>query len=799
MLFHDLRQVLRLFRLEPAFVAVAVLTLTIGIGANTALFAVVDAVLLRPLPFERADDLVVLRHRDVRTGFTKPDIAIADFIDLRARQRSFESLAGFSGFQSTYYSEGEPLHVEVLTATPDAFRALKVRPPQGRLLQDDDAREGAAPVVIVSEEFWRTQLGSDPNVLTRTIQLGTTRRSIVGVMAAGFRFPSMIMTDMIVAYELPASTPSQRKSGWVYGIGRLRQGQTVADVEAELTALSQQLEREFPTQNAGSRYEPLRLRDALVGDTRHTLLLLLAAVGCVLLMACANVGNLLLARAIARQQELNVRLALGASRWRLAVSVLTEACALACVGAAAGAVVARAAIPMLVASIPNGQGIPGLEHIAINPVVLLFVFGATLSSALMFGGIACVGLWRADGGLSGSGRRSTLTPRATRAASTLVAAEIALALVLLTGAGLVVRSFAKLLDVDPGFHPAGVITVELTLPAGRYQADDARRAFFARAFEEISSLPHIDTVGAAMVTPLTGNNWTVPLQRVDRPVAAGERPPEVGWQLASEGYFKALQIPLRQGRLFAASDATGAPVVIVSEAVAARFFAGENPIGHRVNLGDVNPEIVGIVGNIRRAALTDEPRADLYFPFERVNSPSTTVFIRTSGDPAVVLPSVRAVVHRLEPHAVLYATRTLSQIAEASIASVALARRLLAGFAMIALVLAAIGVYGVMAYRVRRRTRELGTRLALGARPADIIRLVLRDAGAVMLVGMTLGVVAAAVFAPALSSLLFDVTPWDPVALTTSAIVLAAVTLAASYLPAHRAARVDPATILSVD
>ena len=420
-------------------------------------------------------------------------------------------------------------------------------------------------------------------------------------------------------------------------------------------------------------------------------------------------------------------------------------------------------------------------------------------SALLFSALACVGLWRANTGALASGRRGTATPGAKLAASGLVAAEIALAVVLLVGAGLTLRSFANLLAVDPGFTSSGVVTVQFALPIGRYDKDEARRAFYARAFDDIKALPDVEIVGAAMVTPLTGNNWTAPLQRVEHPVPAGQRPPEVGWQLASEGYFRALRIPLRTGRLFAARDATGPPVVIISEAVAARFFAGEDPIGRRISLGDMTAEIVGVVGNIRRASLTDEPRADLYFPFERVMSPSTTLFIRATGDPIAVLPAVRAAVHRLEPHAVLYEIRTLSHIAEESAAAIGLAMRLLLCFASIALLLAAVGVYGMMAYRVRRRMRELATRLALGASPGDITWLVMRQAGTIMAVGLAVGITAAVVLARTLSSLLFDVPPWDPAALASAIALLAAATLAASYLPARRAARVDPVSILAAE
>jgi putative ABC transport system permease protein len=475
--------------------------------------------------------------------------------------------------------------------------------------------------------------------------------------------------------------------------------------DADLAAISADFEREFPQQNRGSRYEAVALRDALVGDTRRPLLLLLGAVGFVLLIACANVGNLLLARALGRQGELEIRLALGASRGRLVMQVLTEACVLALAGGAAGVVLASQAGPLLAASIPNASSVPGLDRIGINPAVLLFALGAALASALMFSAIACVGLARPNRGALAGERRRTMTPAAKLAASSLVAAEIALAVVLLAGAGLTLRSFANMLAVDPGFTSEGVLTVQLSLPAGRYQEDGARRAFYDRAFDGIAAVRDVDTIGAAMVTPLTGNNWSVPFQRVEHPVPAGQRPPDVGWQLASEGYFRALRIPLRAGRLFDARDATGAPVVIISEAVAVRFFAGEQPVGRRISLGDMTAEIVGVVGDIRRASLTDDPRADLYFPFERVMSPSTTLFIRVSGDPIAALPAIRAAVRQIEPHAVLYETRTLSHIAEESAAAIRLATRLLGAFAIIAVLLAALGVYGTMTYRVRLRSR----------------------------------------------------------------------------------------------
>jgi putative ABC transport system permease protein len=798
MLRYELRQALSLFRKEPGFAAAAVLTLVVGIGANVALFALVEAVLLRPLPYDRPGDLVILRHRDLRTGLTKPDVALGDFVDLRARQQSLESLGGYGGYQATYLGGAEPRRLEGAVATPDVLHALRVRPVLGRLLADSDAAPGATPAAMVSHEFWRTQLGSDERVLSRSLHLGPSRVAIVGVLPAGFRMPGMPATEIVVAQGLPPSAPAVRRSGWIYALGRLAPSRTVEGAAAEFTAISQQFEREHPTQNTGARYEVLSMRDALVGDTRRPLLLLLGAVAFVLLMACANVGNLMLARALGRQHEIAIRLALGASRSRLARHVLAEGLALALAGGALSVVVAWYVTPAAAALVPDAVLVPGLDDVSVNPAVLLFALCASVVTALLFASVSCLGITRQAAGAPRE-RQGTTAPRATLAASSLVVIEVALAVVLLAGASLTLRSFANQLAVNPGFDPRDVLTVQLALPAERYESDDARRAFYARTFEAIRALPGVHGAGAAMVTPLTGNNWTTALQRVDRPVPAGERPPEVGWQMASRGYFESLRIPLRSGRLFEQADATGPPVVIVSQSVADRHFAGESVLGRRIDLGDVQAEIVGVVGDIRRASLTDAPRADLYFPFERVMTPSTTIFVRASGDPASTLASIRRSVQSIEPHAVIDRPQTLAHLAAESAAVARLAAWLLGGFAGIALLLAVVGVYGVMSYRVRRRTRELGTRVALGATPAAIARMVLRQALLLLGTGLALGSAGAVLFGDVLSSLLYDVSPRDPVTLTAAAVLLGTASLVASYVPARRAARVDPVKALMAE
>ncbi len=801
MFVQDVRRALRVFRLEPGFAAAAVMTLALGIGANTALFAVVEAVLLRPLPYAGADDLVLLKHRSRETGISKEDLAIGDFVDMRARQQSLEHLVGYGGMETTITGVGEPLRVRGLGATPELFETLRVTPAMGRLFTADDLRQGAPPVVMISHELWQTQFGSDPNILSRSITTGTTRRMVVGVAPPGFHFPPDSPTSVIVPLPVPLAAPAQRRAGWMYGLGRLKPGQTLASAKAEFASLASQFEQEYPEQNQGSMYDVLPLRDVLVGDTKRPLLLLLGAVGFVLLIACANVGNLLLARSLARQQEMSVRLALGAGRRRLAAQVMTEALVLAVAGGTVGVLVAWRAAPALASLVPASTRIPGLDAVGINPGVLLFSLTASIGAALLFGAIACLSLGKGDHREAlAATRRATMGTGARRTASSLVVAEIALAAVLLICAGLTLRSFANLLDVDPGFRTANVLTMQVALPSGRYPSPESRHDFYTRAFQQLESLNEVEKVGMAAVTPLTGNNWTVAFERPEHPVASGERAPDVGWQAASGGYFAALDIPLRAGRLFEPRDAAPAPpVVIISEEVARRFFPGESAVGKTVRGDAGTMEIVGVVGDIRRAALTDTPRADMYFPLERGPQPSATLFVRTTGDPVQALPAVRAALRAIEPGLVIYGVRDLADIAAASAALTRLAMRLLAGFAVVALVLAAIGIYGVMAYSVRRRTRELGTRVALGASRGDIVRLVMRESAVITGVGLGCGIVGGGLAARSLTAVLYDVPPTDPTTLLLAMAVLMVTALAASYLPARRAARIDPARTLATD
>ena len=799
MFFQDARRALRLFRLEPGFTAAAVLTLALGIGANTALFAVVEAVLLRPLPITNADEIVILRHRDTTTRQTKEFLGIGDLIDLKARVQTLQNLTEYGAAQPTLFEGDEPVRLTGLGATPDLLAALQVQPAMGRLIAPDDVRPKAAPVVMISYELWRTRFGSDPNIIGRGILLNATRRPVIGVLPEGFHFPPNSPTDVVMPMSLPQTPQAQRRNGWTPALGRLKPGQSIGAVLAELDALSREFEVQYPDQNRGIRYYAEPLRDSLVGDTKRPLLLLLGAVGFVLLIACVNVGNLLLARSLARRQEMAVRTALGARWTRLASQIFTEGTVLAIAGGIAGVLLAWQAAPALARLVPATAQVPGLKSVGLNVPVMLFSLGVSLVSALLFSAVSCISLSTAQHRAAlASIRGTSMSGGARRAAAMLVAGEVALAGILLVGAGLTLRSFANLIAVNPGFRIDNILIVDMNMPAARYPQGQAQSDLYARAFGAIEQLPGVEHAGAAIVTPLTGNNWTVPFERSDRPVPAGEKPPDVGWQAATSGYFRALEIPLQAGRYFEYHDHAAPKVipVIISESIAQRFFPGEDPIGHRLKGGDEGFEIVGVVGDIRRAGLSDERRADMYFP---VSGTNLTVFIRTIGDPLAVLPAVKTALRGVEPSVIVPTSRTLADVASASIAITRLAMRLLAGFAIVAVLLAAIGIYGVMAYSVRRRTREIGTRVALGADRGDIIRLVMREGGMITGAGVLIGLIAGLIAARSLSAVLYGVPPTDPLSLATAAIVLAITGLAACYVPARRAARIDPARTLTTE
>ncbi len=797
MLLYDLRHAVRRLAREPGFTLAAVLTLALGVGANVTVFAVVEAVLLRPLPYADADRLVTLNHRDERTGITKPHNALGDVVDFAALQKSFDAFGPYGAGEATVFGQGDPFRVSALVVSSGAAQALGIRPVLGRSIQPEDTRPDAGPVMLLGYDLWQSRFGGDSAVVGRSVTIDDERRMVVGIAPPRFRFPPSSSTDVVAAMTVPVEPPEQRKSGWLMAVGRLAPGRTLAEATTEFTTLSRQFEREYPQSNQATAYFLMPLRDALVGNTKGALVLLLAAVAAVLLIACVNVANLLLARSLARRREMAVRMALGAGRRRLVAQLLTESLVLALVAGALGVAITYWGAKGLVSLVPDSMELP--TQVQLNLPVLGFTLLLSVGTALGFGVVAGLTL-RLENALNAlvvAGRASA-GAMARRTMGGLVIAEIAFAVVLLIGAGLILRTFAGLLAVDPGFSFDRVMTMDLALPADRYAEADARRGFYDRAFAALHALPEVREVGAAVVMPLTGNNWTVPFERTDQPVTPGERPPDVGWQLASGGFFRALDIPLLDGRLFDERDTPTSPdVVIVSEAVQRRFFPGEKAVGKTLKLGEETAEIVGVVGNIRRAGLNDEPRADMYFPFEKPAIGQITLFIGTAGDPSAPLGAVQAALRAIEPNVVLARTQTLAEVASESVRITRLVLWLLATFAVTALALAAVGIYGVMSYAVRQRSREIGTRIALGAQPWDILRLVLRQGATIAGIGTAAGLAIGLVAARSLRSILYGVSTADPLILLGAAALLAGTAMAACFLPARRAVAVDPARTLT--
>lgn len=791
---HAFRRLIR----EPAFTVAAVLTLALGIGGNVAVFAVVEAVLLRPLPFPAADRLVILNHRDTRTGITKEFVPIADYRDISARNVSFDAIGWYSGAAATIFGEGEPYRARAFLASDGALAALGFRPSLGRSIQPGDLVTGAAPIVVLGYDYWRDKMAGDRGVLGRSIRVNQVTRTIVGVGPAGFRFRATKPAELIYPAALPPPSAA-RRSGFTFVLARLKPGKSLLDAQSDLARIAQQLEHEFPESNLAASFFGTSLRDVLVGNTKSALVLLLAAVGVVLLIACVNVANLLLARSLARRREMAVRMALGAGRGRLAVQLMAESFALAVLAAGIGVLFAFWGSRALVAMVPQSVEAPGLADVHLNARVLTFALGITMLTTIVFGFVALFTV-RLDGAaavLVGAGRTS-MSGAMRRIASGLVVAEVALAVVLLVGAGLILRTFSSLLAVDPGFAYDNVMTMTVSIPADRYRDSVARQGYYRAAVAALRAVPGVQEVGQAAVIPLTGNNWTVPFERADQPVPAGERPPEVGWQMATGTFFKALRIPLHAGRLFTDDDRLDGPrVAIVSDAIQKRYFANENPIGKLLKLGPTTVEIVGVVGDIRRAGLRDDPRPDMYFPVEQSPALQTTLFIRTTKDPAGSLTAFQSALKSIDAKTIFIESSSLADVAAESVRTTKLVLWLLGVFAVAAVALAAIGIYGVMSYVVRQRTREIGTRIALGATRSNIVWLIMKDGVVIAGIGATIGLAIGKVATGVLKSILFDVSASDPMTLVGATALLFAAVLAACYIPAVRAASVDPARTLA--
>jgi putative ABC transport system permease protein len=802
---QDVRFGVRQLARNPVFTAVAVLTLALGIGANTAIFSVVDGILFRPLPFPEPDELVnVWTDVTERGGPEDEWLSYINFHDLREQAETLEGLAAWGGWRPTLTGEGEAEQLSGAQVTHDMFdRVLGVAPALGRDFVAADDEPNAPGVVLLSHGFWRRAFGGDPSVVGRTLRMNDMSWEVIGVMPDRFRPPFLSDAELWTTARQDLEVQADRRGGFSWrAVGRLADGATLGAADAELRAIGSRFQRLYPESNTGMTFDAVALRDDLVSEARTGLLVLLGGVAFVLLMACVNVANLLLARAGSRREELAVRSALGAGRGRLATQLLTEAGILAAVGGVAGVLLAIWGTDALVALAPPGT--PRIDEVGVDGRVLAVTAAVTLVAGGLFGLVPALRAARQDavaaireGGRGRAGGRG-----AARLRAALVVGQVALALVLLVGAGLLVRSFRNLRTFDLGFRPAGVVTLQVNLPGASYETGDALRAFYASFLDRLESIPGVNSAAFTSTVPLTGFDGDVSFTLEGEPIP-GPGVDQAAWiRRVTPGYFETMGIPLVAGRDFAASDGPDdARVVIINQTFAARYFPNQNPVGRRINVNNPSDpvwrEIVGVAGDVRNFGIREDSRVAFYGPYDQIPAGYVFPVLRASVPPEDVVPAVRAELAQLDASLAVGRVATLDDLVLDAIASDRFVATLLTLFAVIALVLAVVGLYGVVAYSVGRRLPEMGVRMALGAAGSDIARMVVAQSLVLVAGGIVVGVAAAAGLTRLLEGLLFGVAPLD---LATFGAVVAALALAgtaAAAIPALRAGRVDPVRVLS--
>ena len=801
-ILNDLRHGARLLVRSPGFSAVAIAALAIGIGANTAIFSIVHALLLERLPYGEPERLAVVWEHNVPRDRKNNVVSPGNFIHWREMNHVFEDIAAVGmTFNVTLTGQGDPVEIPFQYVSAGFFPIVGVQPAVGRAFTPEEDRPRSR-VTVISDRLWKSRLNADPAILSRAITLQGESYTIVGVMPPGFSF-----LDKTVDLWLPVGFPAEARTPrgrWLSTVARLKPGVTFEQAQNDMTRVAAELTTQFPDFNSGWTARVVPLREQLTGDIRPALFVMLGAVAFVLLIACANVANLLLARATTRQRELAVRAALGAGRGRLIRQLLAESLVLSAAGGLAGLVLAWWGLEVLRTFVGDRIPIQRLELAGIDGSVLAFTAAVSLLSGIFFGLIpafsaAGTGLNDSlkEGGRSGSGARGL------RTRSAFVVVEIALALVLLVGAGLLVRSFVRLMDVDAGFDTARTVTMRVSVPQSRYGAPAQRVQFFDRLFESIDRLPGVQSAGAVSFLPLTGLGSATRYWVVGAPVPPPGEEPVTDVRVIARDYFGAMRVPLVRGRLFderRSADAQGK--VIVNEALARLHWPGEDPIGKRIKVSwgkNVEDEIIGVVGDVRHSDLETEARGMIYWPLTREANPAMTLTIRAAGDPAAVVGAVRTILREQDPNIALADVRTMDEVVSRSVAQRRLMMVMLGIFAGSALLLAAVGIYGVIAYSVTQRTREIGIRLALGAQRSAVLKMIVGQAAVLALVGIGIGTFGAILLAGLMTELLFGVQPFDPVTFVAVGSVLGAVVLLASYLPGRRATRVDPAIALRAE
>ncbi|HKV51071.1 MAG TPA: ABC transporter permease [Gemmatimonadaceae bacterium] len=804
---NDVRYAARRLVRAPGFTIVATVTLALAIGALTAVFSVVNGVLLEPLPLGTPDRVmrVATVGRDGKLNATSD----LDYLDLRRQLTALTSLTEYSDAAANLTGDGDPVQVTLASVGADFWRAIGVRPQLGRgFAPNEDARQAAA-VAILSDHLWRTRYGADPRVLGRTLTLDGTPRTIIGVAPASLTFPDQPDIWVPLVFSADDLNPDGRGSHWLEMVGRLAPGATIAAANREVVAVTRRLEIQYPESNTGMSGTVMPLQNAMVGNVRPALLTLLAAVGFVLLIACANVANLQLVRASTRETEIAVRTALGAGRWQIVRQVLVESVLVSLLGGVLGVLLALWGVALLVRFGPHD--LPRLGEVRVDGTVLAFTMLVALGTGVLFGMAPAIAAARArlTSMLKESSRGSSGSRASRRVRGGLVVGELALAMLLLVGAGLLVRSFSRLISVNPGFHPDRVLTFGISAPPAKYADRHSLRTLTSGILAHMRAIPGVSSAAIVAGLPLGGFTMRTSVHIVGTPV---ERPAErkrTYVTIVSPDYFRTMGIPLDAGRDFSPHDGSGAPIVsVIDETLAKKYFAGRNPVGQRITVGwtqdtasaaggdttqvTMGGEVVGVVGDVRRFNLSTAADAEVYIPIDQPTLNTFSVVVRTSGPPNAVEGQIQGAMRAVDPDLPIDHLRQLRELVSLSVSRPRFYMSLIASFAAIALVLAAVGIYGVISYTVSQRSRELGIRIALGASGANVMAHVLRPGIALAAGGVAIGLVASLALTRLIASLLFGVTPADPLTFAGVSAVLLGVAVLACVIPARRASRADP-------
>jgi putative ABC transport system permease protein len=795
-LLRDIRYGIRSLIKRPGFTVVALIALALGIGANTAIFSLVNGVLLRPLPFAEPDRLVWMWGNF--SGGNRASVAPLDFLDYRNENKTFEEFAAsFTMLLALNLTgSGEPERLSAAGITGNYFQALGAKPLLGRTFVLENEKPGNDQVVMLSYALWQKRFGGDPAIVGKTIALDGKAREVIGVMPQHFNFPRAAGLWIPINFD---SDPDMklRKAHFMRPIGKLKEGVTIAQAQADMDLIAGRLEEQYPESNTGWGLRLVSLREQLVGNTRPTLFILLGAVGFVLLIACANVANLLLVRAAARQKEIALRTALGAGRFRIVRQMITESVLLALMGGTLGTLLAIWGVDLLVTL--SADNIPSTAQISIDATVLGFTLLISLLTGVLFGlapALRTMNLNLTDS-LKEGGRSGSEGARRNRTRSVLVVIESAVAVMLLVGAGLLVRSLIQLQNTSPGFDAHNVMTMGITLSREKYSTPEKASSFFQELEGRVRGLPGVESVGLVTELPLSGQLNDMPFTVEGRPPVTIDQAFDADFRRVNQHYLSTLRIPLLRGRNFTEQEVRqSAKVLLISELLASQVFPNEDPLGKRLIMvmGPQPWEIIGIVGDIRDRALESQPFPAMYLPTYATGR--TNLVIRTQGDPTSITAAVRKEVQALDPDQPVADVKTMEQWVDTSVAAPRYRTLLLGLFALLALVLASTGIYGVMSYSVAQRTHEIGVRMALGARQLDVLKLVVLQGMGLVLIGVAVGLAGAVALTRVMASLLFGVGAKDPLTFVVVATLLSLVAFVACYIPARRAARVDPLVAL---